>query len=196
MRAIESLINELNKLPGVGRKSATRLAFFLLNQNKATREALANAIIEVPDMVVRCKICKNLTLKDKNPCEICCDDRRDKNQIIVVATLQDLMAIEDSRFYKGSYHVLHGLISPINGVMPDDLSINELESRVKNFQFGEIILATPSNVDGETTAIYIKKILSKYPKIQISRIASGVPIGSDLEYVDKVTLSKAIENRF
>lgn len=196
MKAIESLINQFNKLPGVGRKSATRIAFFLLNQDKTTRETLANAIIDVPEMIVKCKICKNLTLKESNPCEICSDNKRDKKQIIVVATVQDLMAIEDSRFFKGSYHVLHGLISPINGVMPDDLTIDTLEERVKNLEFGEIILATPSNVDGETTSIYIKKVLSKYSNIQISRIASGVPIGSDLEYVDKVTLSRAIENRF
>lgn len=196
MQIIEKLIVQLNKLPGIGRKTATRLAFHLINQPKENLQKLADAIISVPQDIDYCKNCFNITSKLENPCSICSNPKRNTDKILVITSIQDLLAVEETQNYKGVYHVLHGVVSPLSGISPKDIKLFELVERVKNMTSNvEIILGITPNVDGETTSMYIKKLLENYSHVKVTQIALGVPIGSEIEYVDKLTLSKAIENR-
>lgn len=186
------LVEELSKLPGIGPKTAQRLAFYILETPYEKVENLAKAIINAKRTIVHCSICGNITQKD--PCEICSSETRDRSIICVVEDPRDVVAMEKTREYNGLYHVLHGAISPMDGITPDSIRIKELLERVKNADVKEIILATNPNVEGEATAMYIAKII-KPLGIKTTRIAHGVPVGGDLEYADEVTLSKALEGR-
>jgi len=185
-----NLIRELGKLPGVGPKSAQRLAFYLQKQPTEDIQALADAILDAKDSLQECKTCFNISEKDQ--CAVCEDSMRKQNIICVVAEAADLLAIERSGEYNGLYHVLHGNLSPMNGIGPDQLTIKALLNRLENID--EIILATSTTVEGEATAMYIAKLLSELD-INVSRIAYGLPVGGDLEYADEVTLGRAISNR-
>jgi recombination protein RecR len=189
---IQRLILRLGRLPGIGEKTATRLAFHILRSPEAQARELAQAIVEVREKIRLCSICCNLTERD--PCAICSDSRRDESVVCVVAQPTDLLAIERSGQYRGRYHVLHGVLAPLDGVGPDDLRIAELLRRVETHKMSEVILATSPNVEGEATAMYIAKLV-KPLGVRTTRIASGVPIGGELEYVDQVTLTRALEGR-
>lgn len=191
-RPLARLIDELSKLPGIGPKTAQRLALYILNIPKEEVGMLAQSILNAKEQVKRCQICHNLT--DQNICEICRDSNRDKSVICVVETARDLMAIEKTGGFKGLYHVLEGAISPLDGVEPEHLTIDHLLSRLKTGKVKEIILATNPNIEGEVTSSYIAKLV-KPMGIKITRIAYGVPIGGDLEYADEVTLSQALLGR-
>ena len=186
------LIEELQRLPGVGRKSAQRLAFHLLKTTRLETEALCDAIRGVKDRVTYCSVCNNITEAD--PCEICTSDSRDTRVICVVEDPQNVLAIEKTRDFKGGYHVLMGAISPLQGVGPDELKIKGLLERVGSGGVDEVILATNPNVEGEATAIYLAKLL-KPLGVKVTRIAMGVPVGSDLEYADEETMHKSLEGR-
>lgn len=189
---IANLIEQLSKLPGIGKKTAQRLAFYILEMDTIEVEKLANAIIDAKGKVHYCSICCNLT--DKDPCHICRDHRRDRSIICVVEGAKDIIAMEKTREYKGLYHVLHGAISPMDNVGPNEIKIKELLNRAYEGGIEEVILATNPTVEGEATALYIAKLL-KPLGIKTTRIAHGIPVGGDLEYFDEVTLSKAMENR-
>jgi recombination protein RecR len=192
---IQRLIQRLARLPGIGEKSATRLAFHILRAPEVQARELSQAILEVRDKVRLCSVCCNLTEAD--PCDICRSDRRDAQTICVVAQPTDLLAIERGGSYRGRFHVLHGVLSPLDGIGPDDLRIGELLKRLENAGAGantEVILATSPNVEGEATAMYLARLL-KPMGVKVTRIASGVPIGGELEYVDQVTLSRALDGR-
>lgn len=189
---INNLIRELGKLPGVGEKTATRLAFFILKQPPQYARELAKALLDVKENVKLCSVCLNLT--DRDPCEICSDPNRDGSLICVVEDPSDVLAVEKIRRYRGMYHILHGTISPLDGVGPDDIKIKELLKRIKNSQISEVIVATNASVEGETTALYLSKVLKPFG-VKLTRLASGIPIGSDLEYIDASTLSRAFEAR-
>lgn len=190
--AIDRLIKELCKLPGVGEKTATRLTFFILRQPPQYAKDLSQALVDVKSKVGLCSVCLNLAEKD--PCEICDDPRRDGSLICVVEDPSDVLAVEKTKLFRGKYHILHGTISPLDGIGPDDIKIRELVKRVDTKKVKEVIIATNASVEGETTALYLTKILK--PKgVKMTRIASGIPIGSDLEYVDASTLSRAFEAR-
>jgi recombination protein RecR len=191
-RPLARLIDELSKLPGIGPKTAQRLALYILNISKEEAGILAQSIITAKEQIKRCKICHNLT--DQNICEICQDQTRERDTICVVETARDLMAVEKTGGFKGLYHVLQGAISPLDGVEPDDLTINHLIIRLKSEKIKEVILATNPNIEGEVTASYIAKLV-KPSGIKVTRIAYGVPIGGDLEYADEVTLSQALMGR-
>ncbi len=186
------LAEQFAKLPGIGMKTAQRLAYFVMSMSKEEAQEFSNAIIRAHSTVHMCRICQNLT--DKEICPICDDAERDKTTICVVETPKDITAFERTREYKGVYHVLHGLISPINNVSPDDIKIKELLERVNNNEINEVIMATNPTVEGEATAMYISKLL-KPLGIKVTRLAFGLPIGGILEYADEVTLFKALENR-
>ena len=191
---IARLVQAFSRLPGIGEKSATRLAFFVIKRGKNHAQDLANAILEATERARFCESCSNLT--DQPLCLICKDERRDESRLCVVESVQDLRAIEKSQEFRGRYHVLHGNISPLEGVGPDDLKVKELLARLnqKNASINEIILATNPSVEGEATALYVKKIVSPLvPKV--TRIASGLPIGGDFEYADPATISRAFEGR-
>lgn len=192
MRIIENLVSQLAKLPGIGRKSAQRLAFFILAMPAEDAKGIAEAIIEVKDNARFCSTCFNIT--DSDPCEICSDPSRDKSRICVVEEPSNILAIERSRSFNGLYHVLLGALSPLDGITPDRLKIQELRSRIRAGGVQEVILATNPNTKGEMTAQYITETL-KQPGINISRIAYGLPIGSDIEFADEVTLAKSFEGR-
>ena len=189
---IEPLIDELTKLPGIGRKSAQRLAFFILGMHKDDALAIAQAIINVKEKARFCSQCFNIT--DEELCHICSDHGRMKKLICVVEEPSDIVVIERTKIYKGLYHVLLGALSPIDGVTPDKLKINELNQRVKAENIEEVIIATNPNTKGETTAQYITKLLRPLG-VKISRIAYGLPIGGDIEFADEVTLTKSLEGR-
>lgn len=192
-RPLARLINELSKLPGIGGKTAQRLAFHVLSLSDKEAAALAEAITAAKSSLHYCSICGNLT--DEDPCSICCDESRDRTVICVVETPQDVMAMERVREYTGLYHVLHGTISPMDGIGPNDINIKSLIVRLReNESVGEIIIATNPNIEGEATAMYISRLL-KDSGIKVTRIAHGIPVGGDLEYADEVTLLKAIEGR-
>ena len=185
------LIEELQHLPGIGPKSAQRLAFHILKNPREQAERLADALRGVKDQVTYCSVCSNIT--DTDPCPFCRDDSRDHHLICVVEEPQNVSAIERTREFKGVYHVLMGALSPLQGVGPDDLRIKGLLARITNGA-GEVILATNPTVEGEATAIYLARLL-KPLGVKVTRIAMGVPVGSDLEYADEVTMHKALEGR-
>lgn len=190
---ITRLIEEFSSLPGIGGKSAQRLAFYIINMPKEKAYALASAITEARENVKYCSICCNLT--DDDPCPICSNAKRDKKTIMVVEDPRDMAAYERTKQYHGLYHVLHGAISPMIGVGPQQIRIKELLNRLqKEENVEEVILATNPNVEGEATAMYISRLL-KPLQIKVTRIANGVPVGGDLEYVDEITLSRALEGR-
>lgn len=189
---IARLIEELARLPGIGPKTAQRLTFFLLRQPKDAAIRLADAIVHMKEQTMLCSVCLNLT--DVDPCPVCRDERRDATMICVVEEPLDILAIERSREYRGKYHVLHGAISPMEGVGPDDLKISELLRRLGDGIVEEVILATNPNVEGEATATYLARLLRPLG-IRVSRIARGLPAGGDLEYADDVTLASALEGR-
>lgn len=189
---IANLIEQLSKLPGIGKKTAQRLAFYILEMDNVEAEKLAYSIKEAKEKIHYCKVCCNLT--DQEICSICSDSKRDRSIICVVEGAKDVVAMEKTREYKGLYHVLHGVISPMENVGPNDIRIKELLDRLKDGDVEEVIIATNPTVEGEATALYIAKLL-KPLGLKITRIAYGIPVGGDLEYYDEVTLSKAMENR-
>ncbi len=189
---VARLIEELAKLPGIGGKSAQRIAFHIINLPSEKAEGLAHAIISARKDVKYCSRCLNLT--DRDPCFVCSNETRDHKTIMVVEDPRDMAAYEKTHEYKGVYHVLHGAISPMNGIGPNEIKIKELLERVTQNPIHEVILATNPNVEGEATAMYISKLLKPF-NIKTTRIAHGVPVGGDLEYVDEVTLSRALEGR-
>lgn len=186
------LVTELAKFPGVGRKTATRLAFYLLRQPEQQSEALASAIREVKTRVRLCSRCFHLTEAD--PCAICCDASRDGHLLCIVEQPQDLLAIERGRSFHGRYHILHGALSPLDGIGPEQLRIRELLERVQSEGVTEVVVATNFSVEGEATALYLAQRLRPMG-IRVTRLAYGIPMGSDLEYVDDATVSRAIEGR-
>ena len=189
---INKLIDELAAVPGIGNKSAQRLAFYIIGMSPARVRQLADSIVHARENVHYCKCCQNLT--DAEYCPICSDARRDHKTIMVVENPRDLAAYEKTGHYEGVYHVLHGAISPMLGVGPDDIRLKELMTRLAEEEVEEVIVATNSSLEGETTAMYISKLV-KGAGIRVTRIASGVPVGGDLEYIDEVTLLRALEGR-
>lgn len=191
-RPILRLIDELGKLPGIGPKTAQRLAFHILKAPRADVLNLAETLIEARDKIRRCSICSNFT--DEDPCAICSDPGRNRGMICVVEDPKDVMAMERTGEYNGVYHVLGGAISPMEGVGPEDLRLKELVDRVKNQGIEEVIVATNPDVEGEATAMYIARILSPFG-VKVTRLARGVPVGGDLEYTDEATLARALLGR-
>lgn len=191
--AIERLIEKFEQFPGVGRKSAERIAFHILERmSKEDARSMAEAITEAKEKIHLCSCCQNLT--DESPCVICSSQKRDKSVICVVESPEDVSAIENTNEYKGLYHVLHGALSPMDGIGPDDIKLNELLLRLTDNTVKEVILATNPTVSGTATAVYISKLLAQFD-VKVTRIAHGIPIGSDIEYADKITIIKALENR-
>ena len=192
-RSLNRLINELGKLPGIGGKTAQRLAFHVLSLSEREAEALASAIMEAKQTLHYCSVCGNLT--DRDVCGICSDESRDRSIICVVETPQDVMAMERIREFRGTYHVLHGAISPAEGIGPSDINLKSLIERLqRSDDVKEVIIATNPNIEGEATAMYVARLL-KPAGIKVTRIAHGIPVGGDLEYADEVTLLKAMEGR-
>jgi len=190
--AVYKLIQELNKLPGIGPKSAQRLAYYLLRAPEEQAKLLADAILSVKQKTKLCSICFNVT--DADPCLICRNDQRDRSKICVVEQPQDILALEHTKSYNGLYHVLHGAISPTEGVGADNIRIKELQQRLEGSSVNEVILATNPTLEGETTAMYLSKLISPLG-IRVTRLARGLPFGTELEYADDVTLTRAIEGR-
>jgi len=186
------LINELSKLPGIGGKTAQRLAFHILSLDDREAQALAASITEAKETMKYCSVCGNLT--DQDPCSICTDKSRRQDVICVVENPRDVMAMERIKEFDGLYHVLHGAISPMDGIGPEDINLKQLIVRLQGSDVREIILATNPNIEGEATAMYIARLI-KPSGIKVSRIANGIPVGGDLEYADEVTLLKAMEGR-
>ena len=186
------LIQEFHKLPGVGPKSAQRLTYYLLRAPQEEAQALAQAILEVKEKIAFCTICENVT--DTDPCLICTDSQRDRSMICVVEEPLDILALERSGSYHGLYHVLHGVISPMDGVGPEDLKVEELLGRLRGGGVSEVILATNPNLEGEATAMYLNRLLRPLG-VRATRLARGLPLGADLEYADDLTLARAIEGR-
>ena len=191
-KPLSKLINELAKLPGIGVKTAQRLSFHILSLEDSEAQALANSILEAKASMVYCKICGNLT--DQEPCSICADNRREGKIICVVESPKDVSSIERIREYHGLYHVLHGSISPMDGIVPEELNLKSLIVRLQGNDVEEVILATNPNIEGEATAMYIARLL-KPSGIKVTRIAHGIPMGGDLDYADEVTIMKALEGR-
>lgn len=189
---IDRLVHELAKLPGIGEKTATRLAFFILRQPGEYANALSRALIDVKEKVRLCSHCLNLTEHD--PCTLCLDISRDDSSICVVEDPTDMMAIERVHAFRGRYHILHGALSPLANVGPDDIKIAELLKRLEQGTTKEVIIATNPNVEGEATALYLTKLI-KPTGIKMTRLASGIPVGGDLEYIDASTLTRAFEDR-
>jgi len=189
---IERLIKRLAKLPGVGEKTAARLALYILRCPKEEAMDLARSIVSVKEKITLCKICCNLT--DEDPCRICTSEKRDKESLCVVEEPGDLLALENGGEFRGCYHVLHGVISPLDGISPDDIKIQELLARLKSGEIKEVIIATNPTTNGNATALYLANLI-KPLGIKISRIAQGIPMGGDIEYTDSVTLKKAMEGR-
>jgi len=189
---IARLVKELAQLPGIGEKTAQRLAFHILDAGAPYAEALAAAVVSVVRDVRCCSVCQTLT--DRDPCSICADERRDPSLLCVVEGVPDLLAIERTREFRGRYHVLHGALSPLDGVGPSDLKVRELLVRLEKEPAEEVVIATNPDVEGEATALYLAKLL-KPLGVRVSRIAQGVPMGGDLEYADQVTLARALAGR-
>jgi recombination protein RecR len=195
--AIEALIEEFAKLPGVGRKTAQRLAMHILHEPRAEAEKLSEALLDVKDKVIRCSICQNVTDKEADPCAVCTSRVRDRSVICVVESPVDMLAFEKTGFYKGLYHVLHGVISPLDGVGPDDIKVRELLARLSGpdiHEVKEVVLALNPTIEGETTSLYLSKLL-KPLGIHVTKIARGIPVGAELEFIDEATLSRAMEGR-
>lgn len=190
--SIEKLIEAFEKLPSIGNKTAARLAFYILNSSKEETDEFISAIVSAKENLKYCSVCYNIS--DTDPCPICGNTGRDNSIICVVEDVKDIVAMERTHEFKGVYHVLHGSISPMNGVGPDDIKIKELLARLMDRNVKEIILATNPRVEGEATAMYISKLV-KPLGIKTTRIAHGIPVGGDLEYTDEVTLTKALEGR-
>ena len=192
LRCVATLVKELSRLPGIGEKTAQRLAFYILKLSRVDAEALARSILEVKEKVRICSRCFNITEED--PCHICRDSSRTESQICVVEEPHDLLAIEKAGVFKGKYHVLQGSLSPLDGRGPDDIRVRELLARLKGNGVDEVIIATNPNNDGETTAHYLVKVI-KPLGVKITKIAQGIPMGGDLEYTDNVTVGRALEGR-
>jgi len=189
---INRLIREFNKLPGIGPKSAQRIAFYLLRASEENARDLAEAVLSVKSQITLCSSCFNVT--DSNPCRICSNLERDHTKICIVEQPQDILALEHTRVYKGLYHVLHGAISPTEGVGTEDIRMRELLDRLKNDTIEEVILATNTNMEGQQTAMYLHHLISNL-NIKVTRLAMGLPFGTELEYADDVTLTRALEGR-
>jgi recombination protein RecR len=191
---IRKLVQELARLPGIGEKSATRLAFHLVRGNRQQVRDLAQALLDVTDRIRLCSVCMNMTEVD--PCGLCTDVRREAEKICVVASPSDLVAIDRGGHFRGRYHVLHGLLSPLEGIGPDDLRIAELVRRL-GADVREVIVATSPNVDGEATAMYLARVIKQLqiPGVRVSRIAIGMPVGGELEYSDQATIARALAGR-
>ena len=190
--AVIELIDELKKLPGIGQKTAERLSFFLMRSQANQAIKLANAIQNIKEKIILCSLCHGITEAD--PCGICSDTSRDQKQICVVEEPHDVYVMENMGYFKGIYHVLMGVISPLDGIGPDDLNIEPLKNKVAGEDIREVILATNPDMEGESTAVYISKVLKPF-NIKVTRIARGLPVGSDIEYADSVTLLKSLEGR-
>ncbi len=191
-KPLARLINEMSKLPGIGSKTAQRLAFYILSLEDKEAEQLAQSILTAKREMRYCSVCGNLT--DTDPCSICSDPSRDETEICVVESPKDVMAMERIREFNGLYHVLHGVISPMDGVGPEDINLMSLLKRLQSSDVKELIIATNPNIEGEATAMYIARLI-KPSGIKVTRIAHGIPVGGDLEYADEVTLLKAMEGR-
>lgn len=191
-KPLNRLINELSKLPGIGGKTAQRLAFHILSMDDRDAMALAEAISDAKQNMKYCSVCGNLT--DEDPCSICSDETRDRSMICVVESPRDVVAMEKIKEYRGYYHVLHGAISPMDGIGPQDINLQSLITRLQDETVTELIIATNPTIEGEATAMYIARLI-KPSGIKVSRIAHGIPVGGDLEYADEVTLLKAVEGR-
>ncbi len=191
-KPLSRLIEELSMLPGIGGKTAQRLAFHILAMEKEDVTALAESITDAKEKMKYCSVCGNLT--DKDPCGICSDEKRSRKYICVVESPRDVAAMERIKEYNGRYHVLHGCISPMDGIGPEDINLRSLLKRLQSEDVSEIILATNPTIEGEATAMYIAKLL-KPAGIKVTRIAHGLPVGGDLEYADEITISKSLENR-
>lgn len=186
------LVEEFEKLPGVGSKSAQKMAYYIISSDKAVAKNFADTVLEAKQKIHCCKVCQNLT--DKDICAVCASDKRDRTTICVVEKPSDIDAVERTRDYKGLYHVLHGLISPMNDVGPDDIKLAELLVRVSENDIKEVIMATSPNVEGQATAMYIAKLLKPFD-VKVTGLALGIPVGGSLEYSDSITLARAMENR-
>ena len=190
--SIEKLIESFEKLPSIGNKTAARLAFYILNASQEETDEFVNAIVNAKKNLKYCSKCWNIS--DTDPCPICGNPKRDQSQICVVEDVRDIVAMERTHEFKGVYHVLHGSISPMNGIGPDDIKKKELLNRHKDGQVKEVILATNTRVEGEATAMYLSKLI-KPLGVKVTRIAHGIPVGGDLEYTDEITLTKELEGR-
>jgi recombination protein RecR len=186
------LIEEFHRLPGIGPKSAQRLTYYLLRAPREEAQALAQAILEVKEKIVFCSVCQNVT--DSDPCLICANTQRDSSLICVVEEPLDILALERTGSYNGTYHVLHGVLSPMDGIGPEDLKVEELLERLKDGSVQEVILATNPNLEGEATSMYLSRLLRPLG-VRVTRLARGLPTGADLEYADDATLSRALEGR-
>lgn len=189
---VTKLINQFEKLPGIGHKTAVRLAFYILESPKSVAEEMAKVFLDAKEKVKFCSQCFNITESD--PCQICASNKRDESTLCVVENVKDVVAMEKTHEYKGKYHVLHGSISPMNNITAADIKIKELLERLKDDAIKEVILATNPTVEGEATAMYISRLI-KPLGINVTRIAHGIPVGGDLEYTDEITLIKALEGR-
>lgn len=189
---LDKLIEQFARLPGIGRKTAQRLAFHILDMSADEAKRFADAIINAHENIVYCSVCQNIS--DKPVCPICSSGTRDKSTVCVVEDPRDVMAIERTNEYNGLYHVLHGVISPLDDVGPDDIKIKELTQRIADGSVSEVIMATNPTAEGEVTAMYISKLLKPFG-IKVSRLAYGIPVGGDLEYADEVTISRSLEGR-
>ena len=190
--SLSRLIQELNKLPGIGPKMAQRLTYYLVRMPEDEARSLAEAVLAVKERIVLCSTCYNITESD--PCHLCSDPARDQSRICVVEEALDVLALERTGVYKGLFHVLHGVISPMNGIGPDDLRIQPLLGRLRDGAVTEVILATNPNLEGEATSMYIHKLIAPLG-VRVTRLARGLPVGGDLEYADEVTLGRAMEGR-
>ena len=191
--ALEKLVEQFARLPGIGHKTAQRLAFFVLALPEAEVETFAHAILEAKRTIALCPVCQNLT-QGEGLCPICANEKRDGGQVCVVADPKDVIAMERAREYRGKYHVLHGVLSPMNGVGPDDLHIKSLLDRVAQGEVQEVIMATNPDTEGEATAMYLSRLLKPFG-VKVTRLAYGVPVGGHLEYADDATLLRALEGR-
>lgn len=189
---IAKLIEEFAKLPGIGKRSAERLAFHMLKQPEESIADFSNALLDAKEQITFCPICQSLT--DKTPCNICRDVKRDQGLICVVENPKDILAMEKTKEYTGVYHVLHGVISPMDGIGPNDIKIKELLVRTKEDNVHEIIIATNPTIEGEATAMYLSKLFHPFG-IKVTRIAHGLPVGGELEYADEITITRALEGR-
>ncbi|MGI5984883.1 MAG: recombination protein RecR [Clostridiales bacterium] len=190
--SLENLIDKFASLPGIGKKSAQRLAFYVLSLPEEEAVSFASAIIDAKSSVHCCPVCQNLT--DGEICSVCGDERRDKSMICVVSEPRDVLSFERGREYKGVYHVLHGVMSPMNHIGPDDLKISELISRISEGGVHEVIMATNPDTEGDTTAMYISRLIKPF-EVRVTRLAYGIPVGSNLEFADEATLTRALEGR-